>query len=53
MSIQKQNDNQFIIDEICAVIGLNFEPQIIQSILSENNSDFLASIAALIRKINS
>lgn len=50
-----QNKTQNLIDEISAVIGINFEPETIQSALAECNFDFLSTIASLIRnnlKIN-
>lgn len=50
MSVQQQNINQVLIDEICSVVGFSFEAQTIQSVLEENNVDFLSTIAALIRE---
>ena len=44
-----QNRTEDLIDEISAVVGINFEPQTIQSALAESNYDFLSTIASLIR----
>ncbi len=47
---QNQYQTEDLIDEISAVVGVNFEPQTIQSALAENKYDFLSTIVALIRK---
>ncbi len=44
-----QNKSQNLIEEISAVIGINFEPETIQSALAECNFNFLSTIACLIR----
>lgn len=49
---QQPSQTQGLIEEISAVVGINFEPQTIESTLAENDFDFLRTIAALIRNIN-